>query len=127
MIDWFSKQNAVVELQEVGEVFEHKQVASSEVYAEIKFTLDELHSIKGQNYQQSRTLISNAALFCTTRTNASSFTNSKPRETSIGTSVATLSFKLTDRTPWAGGRRRMPNTTTILVVDDEESIRKVIM
>jgi hypothetical protein len=54
VIDWFSKHNSVGGIQEIGEVFEPRQVATSEVYGEIKLTLDERRSIKGQNYLRLR-------------------------------------------------------------------------
>jgi hypothetical protein len=54
MYDRLPRHSAVGEFEEIGELLHRSKTQSSHVQAEIKSVLDELRSIKGQEYQQLR-------------------------------------------------------------------------
>ena len=54
MYDRLPRHSAVGEFEEIGELLQRSKAQTSQVQAEIKSVLDELRSIKGQEYQQLR-------------------------------------------------------------------------
>jgi hypothetical protein len=54
MGDRAPRHAAVGEFEEIGELLQRSKAQTSQVQAEIKSVLDELRSIKGQEYQQLR-------------------------------------------------------------------------